>query len=247
MENQENTVTEKMFVYPGDETDPIDAFLAEPVGEGPFPSVVVIMEAFGVVEHIKDIARSFAREGYIAIAPELYSREGPPDPNNLSTVGPKMFAAPDKRVINDLEGAVAFLKSLPTSNGKVGTIGFCSGGRQSLMFACRSTNINAAVDCYGGFIVQEELTAERPTAPIYMTSDLSCPLLGLFGDEDQNPSPFHIALLKETLENHGKEFEFHSYPGAGHGFFADYRPSYNAEVAHDAWQQVLTWYSKYLC
>ncbi|MQF82697.1 dienelactone hydrolase family protein [SAR202 cluster bacterium AD-802-E10_MRT_200m] len=241
-----NQTEESMVSYTGHNGDSIGAFLVQPIGHGPSPAVIVIEEAFGLVEHIKEVARHFANQGYVALAPELYSREGPPDPNDMSTVMPKMMSLPDVQAIADLEGATRYLNGLSSTSNKIGVIGFCSGGRQSLMFACNSTNINAAVDCYGGFIIQSEPTKARPVAPISMVENLNCPLLGLFGEEDQNPSSEDISKLGSILTENGKVFEFHSYPDAGHGFFADYRPSYNEEVANDAWGRVFEWFGRYL-
>lgn len=235
-----------LLTYPGYETYPITAFLAQPNGSGTFPGIVFIMKAFGLVYHIKDIARELAREGYNTLPPELYTREGPPNPEDLTTVGPTMFNAPDKRVVGNLQEAANFLHSLPTANGKIGTLGFCSGGRQSLVFACNTQSVSVAIDCYGGFITQEKFTPQRPKSPINMIPDLPCPPLGLFGNDDQNPSPTHIESLRKNLKNYGKEFEFHSDPETGHGLFDNYRPSYNHEVAHDAWKHVLNWFSNNL-
>ena len=128
----------------------------------------------------------------------------------------------------------------------MGAIGFCSGGRYTLIFACKSTNLDAAIDSAGGFIIEEEQTPARPVSPIDMISTLSCPLLALFGEEDPNPSPGHAARLKEELDKHGKTYEFRTYPNAGHAFFADYRDSYRPVPAQDMWHRVLVFYEKYL-
>ena len=114
------------------------------------------------------------------------------------------------------------------------------------MFACTSKNVDAAVDSAGGYIITEELTDARPVAAIDMVSDLSCPLLALFGEEDDNPTLAHAARLKEELDKHSKTYEFKMYPNAGHAFFADYRPSYRAAPAQDMWHRVLGFYEKYL-
>ena len=148
--------------------------------------------------------------------------------------------------MGDLEGAALYLKGHANSNGKVGIIGFCSGGRYTLMFGCTSKNVDAAVDSAGGGIITDELTPARPKATIDMVADLSCPLLALFGDEDENPSPAHAARLKEELDKHGKTYEFKTYSNAGHAFFADYRPSYRAAPAQDMWHRVLLFYEKHL-
>lgn len=210
--------------YDGDE---IEAYLSGPLDDGRFGGVVVIHHMPGYDEGTKEITRTFAAHGYLAICPNLYSREAPgaPPEEAASTVR-AAGGVPDERLVGDVAGAVEFLKSLPHSNGKAGTIGYCSGGRQSFLAAC-SLELDAAVDCYGAFVV---------TAPpkeiglkigpiVHLTEKLSCPLLGLFGAEDQHPSPQQTAELEEALTKHGKTFEFQTYEGAGHAFFATSRLS----------------------
>ena len=155
---------------------------------------------------------------------------------------------PAARSIGDVEGATGVLRSLPQSNGKVGVIGYCSGGRQTYLVACNIPTLDAAVDCYGGRVVAgpSDLNDRQPTAPIDMTEDLGCPLLGLFGGLDTNPSPEHTHMIEQELQRHGKTYEFHTYENAGHGFFADYRPSYSPEAAVDGWEKVFGWFGKYL-
>jgi carboxymethylenebutenolidase len=133
------------------------------------------------------------------------------------------------------------------SNGKVGVIGYCSGGRQTYLSAC-SLPIDAAVDCYGGGVIMaaEQLSPERPVSPIDLTPDMRCPLLGLFGKEDRNPAPEHVAAMEEALTTHAKTFEFHSYDDAGHAFFSVDRPSYRQEAAVDGWKQIWAFYDTYL-
>ena len=157
-----------------------------------------------------------------------------------------MFSVPDTQAVADLEGAIAFLKGQSDSNGKVGAIGFCSGGRYTLMLGCKSANLDAAIDSAGGFIIQDEHTPQRPVSPIDMISTLSCPLMALFGEEDPNPSPEHAARMKEELDKHGKTYTFHMYRDAGHAFFADYRPSYRAAPAQDMWHRVMLFYDEHL-
>lgn len=237
----------EMVAFPGHEGDIITGYLARPLGPGPFPGVIVIHEVFGLVDHIKETARRFAGHGYAALAPNLHWREGP---GSIEDVAAKVRASggvPDARCIGDLEGAALFLKGLPYSSGKVGVIGYCSGGRQTLLFACNSRNIDAAVDCYGGRVVTDELTPGQPKAVIDMVAGLSCPLLGLFGQSDQNPSPEHVARLEGELKKHRKAYELHSYPpDTGHGFFADYRPSYRVEAAGDGWQRIFDFFGRHL-
>lgn len=235
-----------MMQYPGHGGTSVAAYLSQPNASGNYPGVIVTCEAFGLVEHIRDVARRFAANGYIAIAPDLYTREGAPDPDNMEDVIQKMFASPDSRAVGDLDAAAVYLKSQPQCNGKVGIIGFCSGGRYTLMTACQSVNVDAAVDSAGGFIIQDEHTETRPVSPIDMVSTLSCPLFATFGEEDPNPSPEHAARLKAELDRHGKTYEFRTYSNAGHAFFADYRSSYHAPSAQDMWHRVLLFYEEHL-
>ncbi len=221
----------------------MNAFYSRPAEPGSYPGVIVTMEGMGLMEHHKDIAVRFAVRGYLAIAPDLYTREGTPEPENVLAT---LFASPDARAMDDLEGAARFLKSQAHGNGKVGIIGFCSGGRYTLMLACQSSNIDAAVDSAGGHIADQEITALRPVNPIDMVSDLSCPLLALFGIEDQNPTPEQAERLRAELDKHGKTYEWVMYENAGHAFFADYRPSYRAAPAQDMWHRVLEFYGKHL-
>ena len=233
----------EMIRYPSQDGTQIDAYLSQPSTPGRYPGVIVTMEGMGLEDHMKDLARRFAERGYIAIAPDLYTREGRPVPENVLET---LFSVPDSQTMGDLEGAALYLKSRAHANGKVGIIGFCSGGRYTLMFACTSQNVNAAVDSAGGMIIPDELTPNRPVAAIDMVPNLACPLLALFGEEDANPSPAHAARLKEELDRHGKTYEFQMYRDAGHAFFADYRPSYRAAPAQDMWHRVLVFYEKYL-
>jgi carboxymethylenebutenolidase len=132
------------------------------------------------------------------------------------------------------------LRSLPTSNGKVGVFGTCSGGRHAYLAACRVPGFSAVVDCWGGRVVMtpDQLNPNAPVAPIDYTPDLTCPILGLFGADDRNPSPEQVALHEETLKQHGKTYEFHMYPDAGHGFFYYHRPNYRQEQAVDGWEKI---------
>ena len=232
-----------MTRYASQDGTQIDAYLSQPSAPGPYPGVIVTMEGMGLEDHMKELCRRFAEQGYIAIAPDLYTREGRPAPDRVLEV---LFSVPDSQTMGDLEGAALFLKNHAHANGRVGIIGFCSGGRYTLMFACTSSNINAAVDSAGGHIIPDELTEARPVAAVDMVANLNCPLLALFGEEDPNPSPEHAARLKQELDAHNKDYEFVHYPNAGHAFFADYRPSYRAAPAQDMWHRVLLFYERHL-
>ena len=205
--------------YPSQDGQQISAYFSRPTESATRGGVIVIMEAFGLNDHIEDVARRFAQAGYLAIAPDMYTREGSPDPNDMQSVMKVMFSVSDSQAMADLDGAAAFLRSQSGSNGKVGAIGFCSGGRYTLMYGCKGANVNACVDSAGGFIIQDEHTEQRPVSPIDMIPTLQCPLLALFGEEDANPSPEHAARLQEELDKHGKTYEYRMYRDAGHAFF----------------------------
>ena len=187
-----------MMQYPSQDGTQIDAYMSQPATPGRYPGVIVTMEGMGLEDHMKDLCRRFAEEGYIAISPDLYTREGRPAPDKIMGT---LMSVPDSQTMADLEGAALHLKSHANANGKVGIIGFCSGGRYTLMFACTSNNVDAAVDSAGGNIIPDEATPSRPQAVIDMIEGLSCPLLALFGEEDDNPSPAHAARLKENWTN----------------------------------------------
>lgn len=230
--------------------DTIQAYLARPSESGRYPGLIVIHEAFGLVEHIKDLARRFANVGFTALAPDLYSRTGGPNPDDRPSVMEKMFSLPDAQVVRDLEAAAAYLRGLPDATGKVGCIGFCSGGRQTLLFACSTTRLDAAVDCWGGYITRATpdaiTTPARPTPVIDLVDRLSCPLLAVFGEEDQNPSPDDAALLRERLERASKPATVKTYRNAGHAFLADYRPTYREAAAFEAWPDIVGFLEQHL-
>ncbi|MBI2847560.1 MAG: dienelactone hydrolase family protein, partial [Chloroflexi bacterium] len=185
--------------------------------------------------------------GYVAIAPDLYYREGGGAVEDVAAAVRQMGGVPDSRAIADLEGAVIALRSVATCSGKIGCIGHCSGGRHTLLFACNTKSLAAAVDCYGGRVVTSELSPNQPRAVIDMIAGLNIPLLGLFGEADMNPSPEHVARLEQELKKHNKIYEFKSYQSdVGHGFFADYRPSYRQEAAVDGWQRIFDFFGRYL-
>lgn len=228
--------------------DRIEAYLAQPMGKGPYGGVVVIHHMPGYDEGTKEFARRFAARGYIALLPNLYSREAPgAAPDDAAAAARAQGGVPDGRLVGDVEGAATHIKSLPAANGKVGTIGYCSGGRQSFLSAC-SLPLDAAVACYPGMVVKPPPAglALKVGPIIHLAKDLHCPVLGLFGEEDQNPSPEDVAVMDKELAQHGKTYEFHSYPGAGHAFFNVERPSYQVEAAVDGWRRVDDFFGRYL-
>ena len=243
-----DAIMAETITIPGHDGDLIEAYYARPLAAGPFGSVVVIHHMPGYDPQTKEIARTFAVNGYNAICPNLYTREAPgASPDDAAAAARAQGGVPDDRLVGDVSGAAKFLRALENSNGKVGTIGYCSGGRQSFLAAV-SLPIDAAVDCYGAFVVgspPEGMPLE--VGPIVdKTPNLSCPLLGLFGAEDSHPSPEQVAELEQALKAAGKTYEFHTYEGAGHAFFAVNRPSYRVEAANDGWQRIWDFYGQYL-
>jgi carboxymethylenebutenolidase len=229
----------------------IAAYLARPHEPGSYPGIVVIQEAFGLVDHICDLARRFASIGYNAVAPALYWRRGAPkDPDVMEQVFPVMFGLPDSEAVQDLEAAADYLNAMPGATGKVGAIGFCSGGRHTLLFACSSAKVNAAVDCWGGFIHRAtpdaETTPARPKAILDLVGQLHCPLFAVFGEEDQNPSVAQSEELKKRADAAGKDVTVKVYKNAGHAFLADYRPSYREGPAHELWADATAFLGKHL-
>jgi carboxymethylenebutenolidase len=228
--------------------DQIEAYLATPLGPGPYGGVVVIHHMPGYDAATKEITRRFAVNGYNAICPNLYSREAPgASPDDAAATARAQGGVPDERLIGDVDGAAKFLRSLTNSNGKVGTIGYCSGGRQSFLAAV-SLPLDAGVDCYGAFVVgtPPEGMPLKVGPIVHLTKNLSSPLLGLFGAEDSYPSPEHVQELEQELKAQGKTYEFHTYEGAGHGFFAVDRPSYRPEAANDGWKRIFDFFGRNL-
>jgi carboxymethylenebutenolidase len=220
--------------------DEIEAYIARPSEETKRGGVVVIHHMPGYDRSTKEIARRFAELGYDAICPNLYGREAPgASPDDAAATARAQGGVPDERLVGDVGGAAAHLRSLPSSNGKVGVIGYCSGGRQSVAAAC-NLELDAAVDCYGAFVVgtPPEGFPLKVTNLVDQLPELSCPLLGLFGNEDQHPSPEQVDELDRILTELGKPHEFHRYDDAGHAFFSVDRPAYRVAAANDGWERI---------
>ena len=228
--------------------DDVEAYLAQPSEDTRRGGVVVIHHMPGYDRATKEMVRRIAELGYNAICPNLYSREAPgAAPDDAAATARAQGGVPDDRLVGDVAGAAAYLRSLPSSNGKVGVIGHCSGGRQAVLAAC-SIDLDAAVDCYGAYVTgtPPEDYPLRVTNLVPLLPELRCPLLGLFGVEDKRPSPEHVAELSALLTQHGKEFEMHSYPDAGHAFFAVDHPSYRVAAANDGWEKIADFFARML-
>jgi carboxymethylenebutenolidase len=244
--------------FPGAGGTQIDGYLARPIDSDPAntaaakrPAVIVLHEAGGLGEHIRDMTNRFANLGYVALGVDLYTREGGPPPmDDVQAMMARLFSMSDATVLGDLEGAADFLRAHKDATGKVGCIGFCMGGRYTLLFAGSSDRLDAAVDCWGGFIdkatIEERSTSERPTPPLELAPKLTCPLLAAVGAEDQNPSPELGAQLRERAQESGWEVKVDVYEGAGHAFIADHRPTYRPDPAAKLWQQVVPFLARHL-
>jgi len=241
-------MTAKIVEITGSGGTKVHAYTATPEGKGPFPGIVLIHHMPGWDELYFEFTRRFAQHGYNAICPDLYERFGHGLPDEITQ---KMRAAggvPDKTVVDDCVAAAKWLKALPTSNGKVGIIGTCSGGRHAMLVGSQSKEFSAIADLWGGGVVMkpEELNDKRPVAPIDLTKDVTAPVLGIFGNDDQSPTPAQVDQHEAELKKHGKNYEFHRYDGAGHGFFYYHRPAYRAEQASDAWEKIYAFFDKNL-
>ncbi len=236
------------MTFAGYKGDMVNAYFSRPLGPGPFPGIVLIHHMPGWDELYREIARRFTQHGYLVICPNLYSRFGHGTPEEVSARVRGQGGVPDDSVVGDCEAALKWLKSLPYCSGKAGVIGGCSGGRHAFLAACRVKGFNAVVDCWGGRVImsKEELTPQNPVAPVDYIENLSIPLLGLFGNEDQNPSPEKVNQLEAELKKYGKDYEFHRYDGAGHGFWSYDRPSYRQQPAMDAWEKTFIFFRKHL-
>ncbi|MFC1903196.1 dienelactone hydrolase family protein [Chloroflexota bacterium] len=243
----EGMLAEKM-IFAGYDGDMVNSYFTRPLGPGPFPGIVLIHHMPGWDELYREIARRFTQHGYIVICPNLYSRFGHGTPEEMSAKVREQGGVPDDSVVGDCEAAMKCLKSLPNCNGKVGVIGGCSGGRHAFLVACRVKGFKAVVDCWGGRVImsKEELTPQNPVAPIDHIKNLTIPLLGLFGNDDQNPSPEKVDQLEEELKKLGKNYEFHRYDGAGHAFWSYDRPAYRQQQAMDAWEKTFNFFNKHL-
>lgn len=232
----------------GHNGEPVSAYFSRPLGKGPFPGIILVPHMPGWDEFCRETARRFSQHGYLTVCPDIYCRFGHGYPEEVAAKARDAGGVSDDSVMGDCEGALKYLTALPYSNGRTGVIGMCSGGRHAFLAACRVSGINAAVDCWGGRVVasKENLTAAQPVAPIDYTHQLGCPLLGLFGNEDQFPTPEEVDLHEEELKKYGKDYKFYRYDGAGHGFCYYHTDRYRPQQAMDAWERVFDFFEEHL-
>ena len=221
------------------------AYFARPSGAGPFPIILVIEEIFGVHEYIKDVCRRFAKLGYLAVAPELYARQGDLSkmtdiPTIIETVISK---APDDQMLKDLDSAGVWAAANHGDVRRMGVMGFCRGGRDTWLYASHNPALKAAVAFYGP--VGGEPTPIQPRTAADLADQLKCPLLGLYGAADTGIPVPAVQAAAAKARAAGKTVEIVIFPDAPHGFHADYRPSYRKETAEKAWADMLAWFKKY--
>jgi carboxymethylenebutenolidase len=229
----------KIKVADGD----MPGYFARPNGVSNPPVVLVAMEVFGLHEYIKDVTRRLAKLGAFAVAPDYYFRKG-----DLTTITdipqlmPLVNSKPDAELLSDLDSTVAWAKSQGGDTGRLGIVGFCRGGRTVWEYAAHSGALKAGVAFYGSLV--DPANPAWPKSPLQLVPEMKAPVLGLYGEADAGIPVAQIEQMKAALAAAGKTAEFKIYPGAPHGFHADYRASYRKEAAEDAWSQMQAWFRK---
>ena len=224
----------------------LPAYYARPKSyEGKLPVILVVQEIFGVHEHIKDICRRLALEGYLAVAPELYFREGGPgDYSDIPTLFKELVSkVPDSQVLSDLDHVANWAARHDGDIRRMAITGFCWGGRISWLFAAHNPQVRAAAAWYGR--LEGEKTLKQQKHPIDVAVDLNAPVLGLYGGQDESIPLESIDKMRQALHAANAKAEIVVYPEAGHAFNADYRPSYHADSAADGWARMLAWFKQY--
>ena len=224
----------------------VPAYRAMPDSGGPFPVVLVVQEIFGVHEHIKDLCRRFAKLGYLAVATELYARQG--DVSKIAdiqqVIKTVVSKVPDAQVMSDLDATVKWAKETGKADtDRLAITGFCWGGRIVWLYAAHSDKLKAGVAWYGRLVGPTDDL--HPKNPIDLAAEVKCPVLGLYGGLDTGIKADSIEKMREALKANKEPTEIIVYPEAQHGFNADYRPSYNKAAAEDGWKRLLAWFKKY--
>jgi carboxymethylenebutenolidase len=221
---------------------PVPVYRAQPEGRTNLPVVLVVSEIFGVHEHIADVARRFAKQGYLVLAPELLIRQGDASSyGSIAELVQKVISkVPDAQVMGDLDACVAWAKANGGNVDKLAVTGFCWGGRITWMYCAHNPSVKAGVAWYGKLI--GEKTALLPSFPIDVAADLKTPVLGLYGGKDEGIPQDSIEKMKAALAQGSSKSEFVVYPNSGHAFHADYRPSYVEADAKDGWRRCLAWF-----
>jgi carboxymethylenebutenolidase len=221
-------------------------YYARPANVQNPPVILVAMEIFGLHEYIKDVTRRLAKAGAFAIAPDYYFRKGE-DLTKITEI-PKLMpivnTKPDAELLADLDATVAWAKSQGGDTNRLGVMGFCRGGRTVWEYAAHNKDLKAGVAFYGSLVDPEAQKAIWPKSPTELAPEMKAPVLGLYGEADQGIPVAQVEAIRTALRNAGKTAEFKIYPGAPHGFHADYRPSYRKEAAEDAWNEMIGWFKK---
>lgn len=231
---------------PGDQKEALPAYFAKPMGATkPLPVVLVVQEIFGVHEHIQDLCRRLAKAGYFAVAPELYFRQG--DPRQYTSI-PELVdkvvsKVPDNQVLSDLDATAAWTTAHGGDANHMAITGFCWGGRITWLYAAHNPHLKAATAWYGPLVGQP--TDLTPRFPVDIAGELKVPVLGLYGGQDPNIKQEHVAQMRDALAKAHSKSQIIVYPEAGHGFNADYRPSYNEQAAKDGWAHMLAWFKQH--
>jgi carboxymethylenebutenolidase len=228
------------------QSDQMPAYLAKPVGDKEhLPIVIVIQEIFGVHEHIRDLCRRLAKEGYLAIAPELYFRQGDAAKYTdiASLIERIVSKVPDSQVLADLDHTAHWAAQHGGDSRRLAVTGFCWGGRIAWLYAAHNPQLKAAVAWYGKLIGDKTLM--NPHHPVDIAAALMAPVLGLYGAQDSGIRPEHVEAMRQALDETNVDTEIVVYPDAGHAFNADYRPNYHAASAYDGWQRMLQWFASH--
>jgi carboxymethylenebutenolidase len=219
-------------------------YYAKPQDAAKPPVILVAMEVFGLHEFIKDVTRRLGKLGAFAVAPDYYFHFGDMTKiTDFSKLMPLVNNKPDHELFSDLDATVDWAKSQGGDTDRLGIIGFCRGGRTVWLYATHNSNLKAGVAFYGSLM--DPTSAAMPENAFDLAAEVKAPVLGLYGAEDSEITPDQVEAMKERLEAAGKTTKFKIYPGAGHGFFADYRQSYRADAAQDAWMAMEAWFKKY--
>ena len=220
------------------------AYYARPAGKKNLPVVLVVQEIFGVHEHIKDVARRFAKAGYLAVAPELYTRQGDVSGlSNMDEIRSIVAKVPDAQVMADLDAAAEWAGANGGDATKLAITGFCWGGRIVWLYAAHNPDLKAGVAWYGR--IEGAGTQLQPKNPIDLVKDIKAPVLGLYGGADAGIPNEGVDRMRAALKAARKPSEIHTYPDKPHGFHADYRQSYRKDAADDGWNRLLAWFRKH--
>ena len=235
------TVGDAKVAVPGGE---MPVYFAKPANAQNPPVILVAMEIFGLHEYIKDVTRRLAKLGAFAVAPDYYFRKGVDltKLTDMQQLMPIVNAKPDAELVADLNAATDWAKSQGGDIGRLGIIGFCRGGRTVWIYAANNSNVKAGVAFYGPLVDAPGQKSNWPKSATELAPDMKAPVLGLYGEADQGIPVAQVEAMKAALQAAGKKAEFKTYPGAPHGFHADYRPSYRKDAAEDAWNQLIAWF-----